>query len=97
MNFPQQCRTAKLRANQTIMADYKHRLPENVPGRYYNDDTCIDCDLCRSTAPQFFTRDEAGGYTYVYRQPITPEEIALAEEARLGCPTETIGNDGHAA
>jgi ferredoxin len=76
------------------MADYKHRIPENVPGRYYVDDTCIDCDLCRSTAPQFFIRDDVGGQTYVYRQPVTPEEIAQAEEARLDCPTETIGNDG---
>ena len=76
------------------MATYKNRVPENAPGRYYNDDTCIDCDMCRDTAPQVFVRDDAGGFTYVYRQPVTPEEIALAEEARLGCPTETIGNDG---
>ena len=76
------------------MADYKHRFPENVPGRYYVDDTCIDCDMCRSIAPQFFIREDAGGYSYVHRQPATPEEIAQAEEARLACPTETIGNDG---
>jgi len=25
---------------------------------------------------------------------LTPEEIALAEEARESCPTESIGNDG---
>lgn len=76
------------------MADYQHRVPENVPGRYYNDDTCVDCDMCRSLAPTVFTRDDAGGYTYVYRQPVTPEEVALTEEARVACPTETIGNDG---
>jgi ferredoxin len=76
------------------MADYKHRVPENVPGRYYVDDTCIDCDQCRSIAPHFFIRQDVGGYTYVHRQPVTEEEIALAEEAMLSCPTETIGNDG---
>ena len=76
------------------MADRNRRTPENVPGPYYLDDTCIDCDLCRSTAPDFFRRYDAGGYTYVFRQPSTPEEIALAEEARLACPTESIGNDG---
>ena len=76
------------------MANPGHRTPENVPGRYYVDDTCIDCDLCRQTAPQIFQRHDANGYSIVFRQPVTPEEIALAEEAREGCPTDTIGNDG---
>jgi ferredoxin len=79
------------------MADPNHRNPENQPGRYYVDDTCIDCDLCRSTAPAVFRRNDDGGYTYVHHQPVTLEEIELAEEARLACPTESIGNDGPAA
>ena len=76
------------------MANPDHRYPENVSGRYYVDDTCIDCDLCRETAPQFFRRQDEGGYSVVYRQPETTEDIAIAEEARESCPTETIGNDG---
>ena len=78
------------------MADLIHRLPQNVHGRFYVDETCIDCDLCRSTFPSFFTRDDGSGYSYVYRQPADPEELAEAEEARLACPTESIGNDGAA-
>ena len=31
--------------------------------------------------------------TIIYRQPVTPKEHALAEEAKQGCPTESIGND----
>jgi len=76
------------------MANKTERLAENAPGRYYVDGTCIDCDLCRSTAPDLFKRNEAVGYSIVYRQPATPEETALAEEALHGCPTECIGNDG---
>lgn len=76
------------------MANRDAKNPENVPGLYYVDDTCIDCDLCRNIAPQFFTRQDDGGYSYVFLQPQTPEEVALAEEARLSCPTETIGKDG---
>ncbi|MDQ3624743.1 MAG: ferredoxin [Verrucomicrobiota bacterium] len=75
------------------MADPNQRTPENVPGSYYVDDTCIDCDLCRQIAPQFFRREDEGGYSVVYCQPATAEDIALAEEARGRCPTETIGND----
>jgi ferredoxin len=50
--------------------------------------------MCRSTAPQIFARHADGGYSYVYHQPVTPEETAIAEAARQECPTETIGNDG---
>ena len=76
------------------MADRTDKNPLNVPGTYYNDLTCIDCDLCREIAPQVFTRDEEEGLSYVWKQPVTPEEIDAAEEARQSCPTETIGNDG---
>ena len=79
------------------MASTIERLPQNIVGRYYVDSSCIDCDLCRTTAPAFFTRDDEIGFSIVYRQPVTPEELALAEEAREGCPTESIGNDGEPA
>jgi ferredoxin len=76
------------------MANKTERLAENVPGPYYVDGSCIDCDLCRGTAPDFFKRHEENGYSIIYRQPTTPEELALVEEARQGCPTECIGSDG---
>ncbi len=76
------------------MATLADRHPLNVPGAYYNDTSCTDCDLCRQLAPAFFARDDETAATYVHRQPVTPEEIALAEEALTCCPTETIGNDG---
>jgi ferredoxin len=76
------------------MAHKNLKKPENVVGKYYADNTCIDCDLCRNIAPNSFTRQEEGAYSYVFKQPETPEEIAQAEEARISCPTETIGNDG---
>jgi ferredoxin len=76
------------------MANLQDKSPENAPGRYYVDNTCIDCDMCREIAPQIFKRHDDGAYSYVYRQPVTEEEVALAEEALVHCPTETIGNDG---
>lgn len=78
------------------MANRNQKTPENVPGPIYVDDTCIDCGLCPDTAPQFFRRFDEGGYSIVYRQPQTAEELALAEAAVSGCPTESIGNDGAA-
>jgi ferredoxin len=78
------------------MAEQSDRLKQNVPGAFYVDSSCVDCDLCRNTAADFFRRDEETGFSFVYRQPVTPAEIALAEEAKQGCPSESIGNDGSA-
>jgi ferredoxin len=76
------------------MADIANKYPENVPGKYYVDNQCIDCDLCRETAPANFRRNEDGGYSYVYKQPETSAEEAQCQEAMSGCPVEAIGNDG---
>ncbi len=75
------------------MPRLSERLLQNVPGRFYVDASCTDCDLCRSTASEFFCRDDETGYSFVHRQPMTPAEIKLAEEARDSCPTESIGSD----
>ena len=76
------------------MAESHHRYPQNAPGNYYVDETCIDCDQCRHHVPGFFARDESGAHSFVLRQPMTPAEVADCEEAREGCPTDSIGNDG---
>ena len=76
------------------MADARDRLAENVSGKFYVDSQCIDCDVCRVTAPSNFRRDEAKGYSYVFRQPENAEERAQCEEAMDSCPVEAIGDDG---
>lgn len=76
------------------MADINDKWPENVVGKFYVDEQCIDCDLCRETAPDFFTRNEDGGYSFVFKQPTTQEEIDQCMEALEGCPVEAIGDDG---
>ena len=59
------------------MADKQNRLAENVQGKFYVDDQCIDCDACRETAPDFFKRNDERGYSVVYKQPTTEEDKAL--------------------
>ena len=76
------------------MADPTDRVPENAPGTFYVDTQCIDCDVCRDTAPDNFTRSDENGYSFVYKQPQTDEEAELCEEALAACPVEAIGNDG---
>lgn len=76
------------------MAELQDKLPENSTGKYYVDHNCIDCDVCRDTSPANFTRNDENGYSYVWKQPETPEEIELCEEALMACPVEAIGEDG---
>ncbi len=78
------------------MPDLFNRKPENILGRFYVDTTCIDCDFCRESAPGFFRRDDDTGQSFVYRQPVTAEDIALAQEALETCPSESIGDDARA-
>ena len=76
------------------MADKANKWGQNAAGKFYVDQQCIDWDLCRETAPAFFTRLDEGGFSYVFKQPTTDEEIAQCMEALEGCPVEAIGNDG---
>jgi ferredoxin len=76
------------------MADLRDKLPDNTPGKFYVDLECIDCDVCRDTSPANFRRNDDNGYSYVYKQPDTPEEQQLCQEAFDACPVEAIGDDG---
>jgi glyoxylase-like metal-dependent hydrolase (beta-lactamase superfamily II)/ferredoxin len=71
------------------MASFARRLPQNVTGDFFVDDTCIDCDACRQIAPATF-RDH-GEQSIVYRQPQTAEETRLALMSLVACPTASIG------
>jgi ferredoxin len=77
-----------------FMADIANKYTDNFAGKYYVDNQCIDCDLCRETAPANFTRNEDGGYSFVYKQPSSPDEEAQCKEAKEGCPVEAIGDNG---
>lgn len=76
------------------MADPKDRLPNQPAGKFYVDSQCIDCNLCRETAPDNFKRDDDSGYSYVYKQPGSTDEEKLCQEALEACPVEAIGSDG---
>jgi len=75
------------------MANPAERLPGNSAGIFYVDASCIDCDQCRATAPQFFARTE-DGLSVVHRQPETEAEIAQVREIMSNCATSSIGEEG---
>lgn len=78
------------------MADKTRKWPQNVPGVFYVDEDCIDCNLCSEIAPDNFRVEDDDEHDYVYKQPTTDEEQKLSLEALQCCPVEAIGEDGEA-
>lgn len=75
------------------MANLALRLPENIPGDFFVDSTCIDCDACRQIAPGTFA--EANEASIVYRQPTIEAQTQRAMMALVACPTGSIGTIEH--
>jgi glyoxylase-like metal-dependent hydrolase (beta-lactamase superfamily II)/ferredoxin len=74
------------------MANVKKSVAENVPGDFFVDSTCIDCDTCRQLAPTVF--GEAADHAFVQWQPETAEERRRSLHALVSCPTGSIGSRG---
>jgi glyoxylase-like metal-dependent hydrolase (beta-lactamase superfamily II)/ferredoxin len=73
------------------MADRKKRLDTNVPGNFFVDATCINCDTCRQLAPSSF--EEVGELSAVTTQPEGDERVRQAYQALLACPVGSIGTE----
>jgi ferredoxin len=78
------------------MADLNDLHPSNVPGRFFVDKSCIACDQCSSTAPAHFGMDDLRN-SFIKRQPVSSQEIAICEAALGDCPVDAIGNSGLAS
>jgi len=74
------------------MADERKAVPQNVPGEFFVDTTCINCDTCRQLARSNF--QDAGEYSSVFQQPDSEEQRRQSTRALLCCPTGSIGTRG---
>jgi glyoxylase-like metal-dependent hydrolase (beta-lactamase superfamily II)/ferredoxin len=72
------------------MADRSAAVPENVPGPFFVDTRCINCDACRQLAPSVFGETEE--FSFVKRQPEGDADRRAALRAVLACPTGAIGS-----
>src|SRR6186997_2825210 len=72
------------------MAVAARRLPENVSGTFFVDDSCIDCAKCREVAPATFA-DTGRGASFVFAQPAGAADRHRALMALVACPTASIG------
>ena len=89
--------TSRVTVYMGSMADSNDKVKDNVTGRFFVDSQCIDCNLCRETAPKNFKQNEDAGYSYVFKQPENDEELGQCKEAKEACPVEAIGDVGEGA
>ena len=75
------------------MARRAARHPDGVPGPWFVDTRCIDCDAARHVAPGLIIRNPTDGVSLFTRQPETPEEIEMAWRAVMVCPTRSVGHE----
>src|SRR5258708_39148117 len=78
------------------MADPRLRHPASVPGPWFVDTTCIDCDACRQLAPAVFAESDGHGPATVWRQPASAEDERAASRALVACPTAALPAGGRA-
>ncbi len=71
------------------MANVERSVPDNVPGDFFVDTTCIDCATCNWVAPTVF--GPASGTSRVFRQPDTAHGRHRARMALVACPVGAIG------
>ena len=71
------------------MAKVELKVADNVPGNYFVDSTCINCDACRKYGPSTF--GDTGECAFVKKQPETAQEEVEAGRALLSCPVGAIG------
>lgn len=82
------------------MANKENKHEQNVAGQFYCTDPddmdgegCIACNVCYSSASEFFDEDDYGN-AFVKKQPSTPAEVELCMEMVDACPVNSIGHDG---
>ena len=72
------------------MAQRSQAYPDNAPGAFFVDQSCIDCGTCYTMAPEVFK--DAGDHSSIHHQPDESQRLR-ASMALLACPTASIGTD----
>jgi glyoxylase-like metal-dependent hydrolase (beta-lactamase superfamily II) len=65
--------------------------PDNAPGPFFVDRTCIDCGTCYQFAPSTFA--DGGDHARVHAQPREAAERMRASMALVACPVGSIGTE----
>ena len=67
----------------------QHKLPGNVPGKYFTTDDCDGCAYCAAVAPDNFEFEKSSNTYFIGKQPVNGEEEGV-REAMEDCPVDAI-------
>lgn len=73
---------------------FKNRVERNAAGAYYVTTDCTDCGRCYAEAQSVFRHDNIVHKAYVFKQPSSAQEHALAEKFVRECPARSIHDNG---
>src|SRR5262249_1434966 len=85
-------RPSPARRGEANVANLSKRVPEDQPGDFFVDSTCIDCDTYRQLAHAVFA--DAPDPASSRAQPRTADDRRSALQALVCCPTGSIGSQG---
>ncbi len=77
------------------MASRTEAYPDNTPGSFFVDRSCIDCGTCYQFAPDTFA--DGGDHARVHAQPDGAAARLRASMALVACPVGSIGAEDKAA
>ena len=77
------------------MANPNEKYEDNVQGLFYVDRDCIACDTCVGLAGQHFALTDSSDHAFVFKQPSSPQELRVCEEALQTCPVGAIGKESN--
>jgi ferredoxin len=69
------------------------RYKKNVAGKWYVDEGCVGCNLCRELAFNNFKKDDRNTQHYVSKQPADEKELKQCLKAKDLCPVDAIHNN----
>jgi ferredoxin len=80
-----------VRYREAGMASIEFRYPENSPGAFFVDHSCIACDTCVGIASPHFELTQNNDHAFVKVQPQTKSEWDRCKQAVHKCPVQAIG------
>src|SRR6516164_9528503 len=79
-----------------FMANLRKRVPENAPGDFFVDSTCIDCDACRQIAPSVFGEAEETSFVKAQEDPMRFMLMRWSRRARSTVHSSSPSSGGAA-
>lgn len=71
------------------MSYQRRNTRKTFQGSFYVTEDCLACESCQDAAPNNFRYVE-NGFSFVFKQPDSPEEVERCQQAVDRCPLPVL-------